>query len=87
MPHLNMSTMSTVTTLVARDPTLGDRLEIVNCISILAATQGDGTPFHSDSLQDENMVKLCIGLDRHTQKVYYGSWVLKQSSHFDLVPK
>ena len=53
--------MSTVTTLAVRDLTLGNELEIANCICILAATQGDSTPFHPDSFQEEE-VELCIGL-------------------------
>ena len=34
----------------------------MNCICILAATQGDGTSLCPDSFQEENIVKLCIGL-------------------------
>ena len=62
LPNLKMSTISTVTASGVRDPTLGDELEIANHICVLAATQGDSTPFHPDSFQEEDMVKLCIGL-------------------------
>ena len=55
-----MSTTSTATTSVVRDLTLGD--DIVNHICILAATLGDGIPFYPDSLQEEDVVKLCMGL-------------------------
>ena len=57
-----MSTASTATASVVRDLTVGDEPEIVNCICILAATKGDGTPCHSDTFQEEDMVKLCTGL-------------------------
>ena len=54
--------MSAVTASVVRDLTLGDELQIVNHICILAATQGDGTLFHPNSFQEEDLFKLCIGL-------------------------
>ena len=57
-----MSTMSTVITLVVRDLTLGNELDIVNHIYILAATQGDGTLLPPNSFQEEDVEELCIGL-------------------------
>ena len=57
-----MSTTSTVTASVVRDLTLIDKLEIMNHICILAATQSDGTHFCPDSFQEEDMVELCVGL-------------------------
>ena len=30
----------------------------------LAATQGDGSPFHHDSFEEEDLVELCISLDQ-----------------------
>ena len=62
LPHFNMSTTSTVTASAVRDLTLDDEIEIANCIYVLAATQADGTPFHPDSFQEEDIVKLCIGV-------------------------
>ena len=69
-----MSTTSIVTTLVVRDLTLSNQLEIVNCICILVATQGDGTPFSPDSFQEEDMVELCIGLGQAHPEVVL--WLL-----------
>ena len=57
-----MITASTVTTSVATDSTLDDELEIVNWICVLVATQGDGILFSPDSFQEEEAIKLCIGL-------------------------
>ena len=57
-----MSTTSTVTALVAHDSTLGDEHELANCIYILVATHGDGTPFSHDCFQEEDLVDLCMGL-------------------------
>ena len=54
--------MPTVTALVMCDPTLGDEHEITNCMCVLAATQGNGSPLHPNSFQEEDIVKLCIGL-------------------------
>ena len=53
-----MSTAFTATTSAERDLTLGNDLEIVNCIYILAATQGDGTQFHIESIQEKDVIKL-----------------------------
>ena len=63
-----MSTTSTVTTSEARDLTLDDELKIVNHICILAATQSDGTLFHPNSFQEEDIVELCIGLGQAHHK-------------------
>ena len=57
-----MSTAPTATSSVACDLTLGNKCEIANCICVLATTQGNGTPFHPDSFQEKDIVKLCIGL-------------------------
>ena len=64
LPHISMSTTCTMTALAVRDQTLGDGLEIANHICILVATQGVGTPFSPSSFQEEDMVKLCMGLDQ-----------------------
>ena len=39
-----------------------DEHKIANCICILVVTQGDGIPFPHDSLQEEDLVELCIAL-------------------------
>ena len=67
-PHFNMSIASTVSTSMLRDLTLGDEPEIMNCIRILAATKGNGTPFCPNSFQEKDMVKLCIGLGQAHQE-------------------
>ena len=36
----------------------------MNHIYILVATQGDGSPFHPDSFQEEDVVELCMGLSQ-----------------------
>ena len=74
LSHPIMSTASTVTALVVHDLTLGDELEIANCICILVATQGDGTPFPHDSFQEEGVVELCMGLGQaHPEGVLWVS--------------
>ena len=64
LSHFKMYTASTVTTLVVLYLALGNVPDIANCICILAATKGDGTLLHSDSFHEEDIVKLCIGLDQ-----------------------
>ena len=59
LSHFKMSTTSTATASVVQDPTLGNELENVNHICILAATQGDGTLLHPNSFQEEDIVELC----------------------------
>ena len=56
-----MSTTSIVTALVVQDQTLGGEPKIANCICILVATQGNGTPFPHKSFQEEDLVELCVG--------------------------
>ena len=56
-----MSTISTVTISAVCDSILGDEHEIANCIYILIATHGDGTPFSPNSFQEEDFVELCMG--------------------------
>ena len=52
--------MSTASTSVACDLTLGDDHEIANHICILAATLGDGTQLHPDCYQEKDIVRLCV---------------------------
>ena len=63
-----MSTTSTETALVACDSTLHDEHKTVNCICILVATHGNGTPFSQDSFQEEDLVELCMGLGQTHQE-------------------
>ena len=68
--HPNMSTVSKVTASAACDLTLGKDHELANCIWVLVATQGNGTPLYPDSFQEEDIVELCVGLDQvHPQGV------------------
>ena len=62
LPHSKMCSLSPATASVMRDLTLDDEPEIANCFCVLVATQGDGTPFSPDSFQEEDKVKLCMGL-------------------------
>ena len=55
-----MSTTSTLTTSAAHDYTLGNDSELLNCMCVLAITRGDGTPLDATSLQEEDIVELCI---------------------------
>ena len=54
-----MSNTSTATALAAHDHTLGDDLDLVNCMCVLTYARGDGTPSDADSLQEEDVVELC----------------------------
>ena len=55
-----MSTTSTTTALAAHDHSLGDDPELANHICVLTIARGDGTLFDADSLQEEDIVELCI---------------------------
>ena len=57
-----MSTTSTATNSVAHDHTIGDDPDLVNHICILTIARVDGTPFHANPLQEEDIVKLCVGM-------------------------
>ena len=64
-----MSTTCAVTTLVAHDHIPGDEVEL-NCIHVLVLTRGDGTPYDATSIQEEDIVELCIQLGQtHPQGV------------------
>ena len=47
---------------MAHDHTLGNDPDLANCICILTIARGDGTLFDADSLQEENIVELCLGI-------------------------
>ena len=51
----------------ACDHTLCDDLDLVNHMCVLTITRDDSTPFDADSLQEKDIVELCVGVDRHTQ--------------------
>ena len=55
-----MSTRSTVTTLVACNHIPGDEVELLNCMCVLVLTRGDGTLFNATSIQEEEIIELCI---------------------------
>ena len=57
-----MSTTSTATALVVHGPTLGSAHDLANYICILVATLGNGTPFSPNSIHEEDLMQLCMGL-------------------------
>ena len=57
-----MSTMSTTTTLVAHDHIVGNDPELLNHMCVLTIARGDGTLFDANSLQEDNIVELCVGV-------------------------
>ena len=56
----DMSTTSTATALVARDCTLDDKTELLNHMCVLVLVRGDGTPFNAVSIQEEDIIELCV---------------------------
>ena len=57
-----MSTTSTATALVAQDQIPSDEVDFLNHICILVLTRGDGTLFDATSIQEEDIVEICIQL-------------------------
>ena len=57
-----MSTTSTTTASAAHDHTLGDDPNFANCICVLTFARGDGTLFNANSLLEEDIIKLCVGM-------------------------
>ena len=55
-----MSTMSTVTTSAAQDHTLGNESELLNHMCVLVVAKGNSTPFDTTSIQDEDIIELCV---------------------------
>ena len=55
-----MSTMSTGTALVAHDHTLGNDSKLLSHMCVLAIARGHGTPFDATSVQEEDIVELCV---------------------------
>ena len=56
----DMSTMSTVTALVAHDHIAGDKTELLHQMCVLVLTRGDGTSFDAASIQEEDIIELCV---------------------------
>ena len=61
-----MSTTSTVTASVAQDQIPNDEVDLLNHMCILVLTRGDGTLSDAASIQEEDIVEICIQLG-HTQ--------------------
>ena len=55
-----MSTMSTATVLVAHYHTLSDGTELLNHMYVLVLARDDGTPFDVNSIQEEDIIELCV---------------------------
>ena len=58
-----MSTTSTVTTLAACNCIPGDEVELLNHMCVLVLTRGDGTPFDATSIQEEDIIELCVEME------------------------
>ena len=56
LPHL------TATTSAAYDCILDNEVELLNEMCVLLLTRGDGTPFDVASLQEEDLIQLCIDM-------------------------
>ena len=56
----SMSTTSTVTASVAHDHIPGDGTKLLNWMCVLVLTRGHGTPFDATSIQEEDIIKLCV---------------------------
>ena len=57
-----MSTTSTVTTLVAHNHIPDNKVKPLNHMHVLILTRSDGTPFDPASIQEEDIIELCIEL-------------------------
>ena len=57
-----MSTTSAVTALVARDHIISNIADLSNHMCIFVLTRGDGTPFDTSSIQEEDVIEICIWL-------------------------
>ena len=69
-----MSTTSTVTALVVRDQILNDKVDLLNSMCILVLTRGNGTPFNATSIQEEDIIEICVWLGHEPPKVCLGIW-------------
>ena len=57
-----MSTTCTATTLVARDYIQSDAVNLSNFMCIFILTKGNGTLFNASSMQEEDVIQICIQL-------------------------
>ena len=55
-----MSTTSTATTSAAHDHTVGSDSKLLNCMCVLAIARDDGTLFDPTSVQEEDIIELCV---------------------------
>ena len=55
-----MSTMSTTTTSMACDHTLGNDPDLLKHMCVLVIAWGDGTQFDANSIQEEYIVEFCV---------------------------
>ena len=61
-----------MTALVACDHTPGEDSKLLNCMCVLAIARVDGTPLDATSIQEEDIVELCVEVGQAHPKVYYG---------------
>ena len=80
-----MSTTSTATTLVAQDQIPSDKVEILNFMCVLVLTRDDGTPFDASSIQEEDIIEICIRLGQTHPKGVVQSSVVKSVMLFHSV--
>ena len=57
-----MFTTSTVNFLAAHNHIPGDEVELLDCMCVLVLTRSNGTLFDATSIQEEDIIKLCIPL-------------------------
>ena len=55
-----MSTTSTATPLTVHNYTPGNESELLNHMCVLVLAKGDGIPFNAASIQEEDIIKLCV---------------------------
>ena len=55
-----MSSTSTVTALMVGNHISDDKVELLNCMCVLVLTRGNGTPFSVTSIQEEDIIELCV---------------------------
>ena len=56
----DLSTMSTLTASVTHDHTPGNKTELLNHMFVLVLVRSDGTLFDATSIQEEDIVELCV---------------------------
>ena len=55
-----MCTTSTATALAACNHIPGNETELLNWMCVLVLTRGDDTPFDATSIQEEDIIELCV---------------------------